>query len=63
MRASKVVTDAIKRIMVAMKEGQFSRAELEGIIGICDALKRLTQKTLDKGPIVDEPPREDDESQ
>lgn len=56
MSASEVVTDALGQIAVAMKEGQFSRAELEGIIEICDALKRLTQKTLDKGPIADKPP-------
>ena len=53
MNARTLVTDAVKRITIAMEEGLFTREDLEAIKRVFQKGIELTDKTLAKGPVQD----------
>jgi len=48
--AAEIIKTSVDRIMAAMREGRFSREDLETIKKIFEEGARATQSCLDRGP-------------
>ena len=47
-----IVEKSFEAISNSLKEGQFTRAEMELIIQFCQIVERSTSKALERGPVT-----------